>query len=126
MRLPCAAFLVLSSFSIAQKDHGKECECFRTNGSSAGYFTNHRFFDYRNIKDALSTAPDILKTPAGNTNAPATSDYLSSSAFTDDWEIQSWNNSDTLRQPPSDATALMINSASNVYIGMRFACSLRS
>lgn len=114
----CATLLgLLFSLVLAQKDNGNECDCFRTNGSSTGYFTNHQFYDFRNVSDALTQAPDVLTSPESTTDAPTSSSFLVSNAFTADWTIQSWNNTDTLGQAGSDASILMINSPNNVYIG---------
>ncbi len=123
---PVAAFqiatvfstLLLSSFCAAQKDNGQECDCFLTNGSSAAYFSYHRFFDYRNIPSSLTSAPPVITDEIDTKNAEATSPYFTDSSWTKDWAAQTWDNSDQLNTSDSDATILMINSQNNVYIGM--------
>jgi hypothetical protein len=111
-----ASLILLSSLSLAQKDNGEECSCFRTNGSSAAYFTNHQFFDYRNISSS-APVPPLIASDVETANANATSSYFSTDAFTQDWIIQKWNNSDQIGTANSDATTLMINSFNNIYIG---------
>jgi len=118
LRLIFACLALLSAVTVAQTDNANECSCFRTNGSSAGYFINHRFHDFRNIADTASQVPALIQNASGTTNAPATSDFLASDIFAVDWQTQSWNNTDTLGTGVTDATVLMINSQNNVYIGM--------
>jgi hypothetical protein len=117
MALPSSilAGLLLFSLTSAQTDNGNECSCFRTNGSSAGYFTYHRFFDYRNVAGASATPPAVISNENNATEAFATSDFFLNDAWTNDWTIQNWNNSDGMSS--TDATVLMINSPNNVYIG---------
>ncbi|TVY36039.1 hypothetical protein LSUB1_G005494 [Lachnellula subtilissima] len=55
--------ILLSSIlrlTFAQKDSGNECSCFRTNGSSAGYFTSHCFLDYRNVPSISPEVPALI------------------------------------------------------------------
>jgi hypothetical protein len=49
------------------------------------------------------------------TNAFATSQFFLEDAWTNDWTIQNWNNSDNVRS--SAASVFMVNSPNNVYIG---------
>ncbi|KAH8656611.1 glycoside hydrolase family 16 protein [Tricladium varicosporioides] len=109
-----AAILLFSSPAFAQKDNGDACSCFRTNATSAGYFTNHRFFDYRNVASAPTAVPSIITNATNSSNAYATSDFFVNTDWTKDWTTQKWNNSDSMSQ--GDATVLMVNSPNNVYI----------
>lgn len=119
-----AAYLFLFiSNTTAQKDNGEECSCFRTNGTSAGYFTSHHFYDYRNVTGA-SAVPDVITDANATTYAPPTSDFLTGGEFAADWIIETWNNSDQIGAAGSDATTLMVNSANNVYIGRGFSLSI--
>ncbi len=107
-------------------DNGHECSCFRTNSSSRGYFTYHRFHDWRNV--AQAAAPPTLATNASSaTNAFATSNYFQDTSWTSEWSIQTWNNSDTVStfSATSDATVLMVNSPNNIYIGMPHSATKR-
>jgi hypothetical protein len=116
-RLIPSSLLALSALTgtSAQTDNGNECSCFKTNGSSAAYFTYHRFHDFRNINSSLTANPDVLTDASSTTNADVTSEYFEAAPWTSDWDIQSWNNSDVMGD--NSATVLMINSANNIYIG---------
>jgi hypothetical protein len=106
----------LSALTAAQKDNGDECNCFRTNGSTVGYFAYHRFHDYRNVSVA-ATAPAALTGIANSTDAAVTSDFFATSQWTDDWSIQNWNNSASLGYGSDGGpTVFMVNSPNNVYI----------
>ncbi len=120
MALPSSLLAGTLLFSIprltfAQTDNGNECSCFRTNGSSEGYFTYHRFFDYRNVAGASAIPPTVISNASDATNALATSDFFINNAWMNDWTIQNWNNSDSFES--TDASILMVNSPNNVYIG---------
>ncbi|TVY24250.1 hypothetical protein LHYA1_G007020 [Lachnellula hyalina] len=109
--------ILLSSIlrlTFAQKDNGNECSCFQTNGSSAGYFTFHRFLDYRNIPSISPEVPALIPNITNATNAIATSDFFTNEAWRNDWAIQNWNNSDDVAS--GDSPTLRVNSANNVYI----------
>jgi hypothetical protein len=111
-----AIFLILPSLTIAQKDNANECDCFLTNETSSGYFTSHRFFDFRNVASAPSAAPTIVSSLPNITNSVYSSDFFTKDAWKNDWTIQNWTNSDSM--VTSGATVSMANSLSNVYIGM--------
>ncbi|PMD29551.1 glycoside hydrolase family 16 protein [Hyaloscypha variabilis F] len=116
MALPSSvlAGIFLFALTSAQKDNGNECSCFLTNGSSSGYFSYHRFHDFRNVAGASATPPTVISNENNATEAFATSDFFLSDAWQNDWQIQNWNNSDSMSA--SGATVLMINSANNIYI----------
>jgi len=117
MALPSSvlAGIFLFALTSAQKDNGNECSCFLTNGSSSGYFSYHRFHDFRNVAGASATPPTVISNENNATEAFATSDFFLSDAWQNDWQIQNWNNSDSMSA--SGATVLLINSANNIYIG---------
>jgi hypothetical protein len=124
MALPSSilAGILLSSIprlTSAQTDNGDECSCFRTNGSSKGYFAYHRFFDYRNVANASANPPTVISNTDNATNAYATSNFFLTNAWTNDWTVQNWNNSDSIQA--TDASILMVNSPNNVYIGPYFS-----
>ncbi|KAF4617966.1 hypothetical protein G7Y89_g15016 [Cudoniella acicularis] len=117
MALPSSiltAILLFSRLVSSQMDNAAECSCFRTNESSSGYFTNHRFLDYRNVAPVPSAVPNVITNITNATNALATSDFFVDSDWTQDWTVQNWNNSDSMES--SGATVLMVNSPNNVYI----------
>jgi len=72
---------------------------------------------------AGAAAPTVLSTIASTTNANTTSDYFASPQWTDDWNIQSWNNSGDLQD--GVAYVLRVNSANNIYIGSCHILHLR-
>ncbi|RDW84514.1 hypothetical protein BP6252_02104 [Coleophoma cylindrospora] len=120
MALIATSLLLLTTplLANAQTDNGNECSCFRTN-NTVNYFQFHRFYDYRNVDSSMisNPVPDAVTTASGAASAGVTNNYFQSNAFTQDWSIQTWNNSGNLGgQSGSDATILMVNSASNIYI----------
>ena len=100
---------------VAQKDNGEDCSCFRTDSASSGYFTYHRFHDFRTVAAASQTVPNLISNESDTSNALATSEFFSGQAWNNDWSTQNWNNSDSME---SGSGVLMVNSANNVYIGM--------
>ncbi|KAI1004608.1 hypothetical protein K3495_g3607 [Podosphaera aphanis] len=96
----------------AVKDNGKKCDCFRTTGPSAGYFTNHIFQDFRKLP--VSPVPPVLSTLQSTSNDSVTSKYFKSPDWTKNWVTQHWNNSDS--RDMTSATLLTVNTPSNVYI----------
>lgn len=111
--------LLLTTVTGAQKDNGNQCDCFQTNGTTAAYFQNHRFFDYRNIPSELTSTsqPAIISQVSDPKNKIASSSFFSAKSWTDDWDTQTWNNADVLNDSTSNANVLMAYSQSNVYIG---------
>lgn len=110
------ALSTLTDSTNVQIDNGNECSCFKTNGSSAAYFSYHRFHDFRNINSSQTSEPDVLTDANSTTNADVSSSYFDGDAWMADWEIQSWNNSVVIGD--DNATVLIINSANNIYIGV--------
>ncbi|KAF4927804.1 hypothetical protein CGCVW01_v002295 [Colletotrichum viniferum] len=90
------------------------CNCFLTN-TSESYFTNHLFYDFRNLGQ-YAGVPDIITSYNDSGNASVTSDYFKSDAWTSIWSIQSWNNSGNRGRSGNDATISMVNSPNNIYI----------
>ncbi|RYP70533.1 hypothetical protein DL769_004926 [Monosporascus sp. CRB-8-3] len=92
-----------------------QCQCYFTNGSNAHYFTKHKFFDFRSLSEHAGV-PEIIRDPWDGSHALATSDYFLSDEWTDNWTTQSWNNSELLESGANDASYLLVNSPSNIYI----------
>lgn len=115
--LTCLAIFSFLPFAKAQKDNGDQCDCFKTNGSSASYFKYHRFFDYRNVPSALTSQPAVVTQSSEDKNDVVTSSFFSDSLWTNDWDVQTWDNSESVSDSGSDAHALMRYSKNNVYIG---------
>lgn len=97
------------------KDNSNSCDCYITSGPDAGYFQYHRFFDFRNISSF--SGDYYLNTPANVTanqdqsTQNATSGYLQSTEFTNDWSMQSWS-----RNVSSVPSVSLVNSLQNIYV----------
>jgi hypothetical protein len=89
-----------------------QCGCYRNNDDTSTYFTNHRFFDFRNLGD-YAGVPAVVQDLESSPSAPVTSDYFKSTEWTSFWWLGSWNNSNNVR---NDSTVYMSNSPNNVYI----------
>lgn len=89
-----------------------QCGCYLTNGTVNGYFTEHKFFDFRSL-DQYQGIPNPLTDPDASANAQVTSNFFTSAEWNSSWSVQSWNNSGGAR---SDASIFMVNSPNNVYI----------
>ncbi|KAL7911042.1 glycoside hydrolase family 16 protein [Trichoderma velutinum] len=92
------------------------CDCFLSNGTQPSYFSNHMFFDFRNLtKDA--GVPALITNETLATIARPTSEYFSDDEWTSVWQLQGWSNSEGKGKGLSGAASvLMVNSPSNVYI----------
>jgi len=88
------------------------CDCYRTNGSIVDFFSDHRFFDFRNL-EKFQGVPKPIKDKEASAAAYATSDYFLTDEWNAFWATQSWNNSGGARE---DATVFMGNTPNNVYI----------
>ncbi|KAI8965153.1 glycoside hydrolase family 16 protein [Daldinia sp. FL1419] len=98
------------------------CHCYLTNGSSAKYFTNHKFFDFRNIANPRVPAP--INNRDGSTNAPVTNAYFNSANFTNTWSIQNWVDSGPIYNTYSKNDVYIesntdANPASRTYLTLR-------
>lgn len=96
------------------------CTCFRTNSSTANYFSHHSFFDFRTMGEYVHTPP-VLQDSQANINAPATNTFFSSANWTNMWQAQNWDNGALMKAnnsdvTGSDATLYMVNSPNNIYI----------
>ncbi|KAI0839957.1 glycoside hydrolase family 16 protein [Hypoxylon sp. FL0890] len=85
-----------------------QCHCFLTNGTTARYFSQHKFFDFRTIANPGVPAP--IDDRDGATNAPVTNAYFNSDNFTNTWSVQAWAGGS------SDATVWNTYSKNDVYI----------
>lgn len=96
------------------RDNSPDCDCYVVSGPSPGYFQYHRFFDFRNMPNEgdndFTNAPPLITEAEDQGLEPITSAYFNSSAFTDDWTIQTW-----VANTSADAPVQRINSAQNVY-----------
>ncbi|KAI5858265.1 carbohydrate-binding module family 1 protein [Durotheca rogersii] len=116
--LSLAAAVVAIAWAVRAQNYplvaDSRCNCYRTNATAPEYFAQHRFFDFRELGAyAGAGAPAAIEDPAASAAAPVTSRYFEEAAWTSAWAIQRWNNS---ARTDGDATALMVNSPSNVFL----------
>ncbi|KAM7223765.1 Concanavalin A-like lectin/glucanase domain containing protein [Rhypophila decipiens] len=118
-RLPalssCLLFL-LSALPLASGSptltEDSKCGCFVVNDTEASYFTKHKFFDFRGLTQ-YAGVPATITNPNDSGTAAVTSQYFTSTEWTDTWMVGNWNNSAGVRK---DSSVLMVNSPNNVYI----------
>ncbi|CAK7230995.1 hypothetical protein SCUCBS95973_007762 [Sporothrix curviconia] len=108
----------LTGFPLTTDD---KCTCYKTNSSTANYFANHKFFDFRGLGQYVRTPP-LITVESDNAGAPATSSLFTSANWTAMWQAQTWDNSNIIKinnsdVSGSDATILMVNTQNNIYIG---------
>ncbi len=117
----CLSSLVLLIISAptpiaADTVDDSRCNCYVSNTSDATYYSNHKFFDFRSLSQ-YQGKPQLLQDAVGATNAPLTSEFFNTDDWAKFWEVQNWNNSDSLGiSNTSSSTVLRINSRNNVYI----------
>lgn len=93
-----------------------QCDCYVTNGSSSAYFQYYRFYDFRDVQgpsNLYDTEPANVTDSQSSGTEPTQEGLLSSSAFTRDWNIQTWGRPAGPNHPVG-----MQNSKQNVYIRM--------
>ncbi|KAI2630985.1 glycoside hydrolase family 16 protein [Hypoxylon sp. NC1633] len=103
--------LCMAAYQAISNDR---CDCYLTDGSSSNWFSNHKFFDFRERSDDVHV-PAIIDSSTASSEASATNRYLQSDEWTDNWVLQSWDNAASLKSPQSDASVLMVHSPNNVY-----------
>ncbi|KAH7170227.1 putative xylanase 3 [Dactylonectria macrodidyma] len=92
------------------------CNCYLTNGTVPTYYSQHMFFDFRHLGN-YAGVPDPVRNQSRAARADTTSEYFDSDDWTSAWGIQDWSNRGTGGVSLSgDASVLMVNSPSNVYI----------
>ncbi|KAM7202354.1 Concanavalin A-like lectin/glucanase domain containing protein [Naviculisporaceae sp. PSN 640] len=118
-RLPAVSSLVLlllSTFPLVSGSptltEDSSCGCFVTNGTESSYFTKHKFFDFRSLTQ-YAGVPATITNPNESGTAAVTSQYFTSTEWTETWMVGNWNNSAGVRK---DSRVLMVNSPNNVYI----------
>ena len=118
MRLALTAVVsaLLSEVTAVDTVNDCSCDCFLTNGSQPMYLTQRALYDFRSLSQ-YAGAPNVINSSDGTASAPASSDYFTSTAWSDAWELQTWSNSKGDGQGLSgDAAVLMVNSLNNAYI----------
>lgn len=99
--------LGMASMALATPLAPRDCDCWRTEDSTA-VFTNYKLVDFRSLSQYAGSAPAAITTVDGNAAAGKTSDYFNSDAFSEMFGIQTWS--------LNSGTVDMVNSANNVYL----------
>ncbi|OJJ03149.1 hypothetical protein ASPVEDRAFT_133921 [Aspergillus versicolor CBS 583.65] len=89
------------------------CDCYLISGEDPGYFTNYKFWDFRNVR-----LPHNHSASETNTNSPLANTILwesetlplSESPFNTDWQTQSWSRNKTV-----DSIIPIVNSEFNAF-----------
>lgn len=89
------------------------CDCYLTNGSNSAYYTEHRFYDFRNLSP-YAGVPSLITDEYDAASAGNTSDYFASANWNSAWTPQSSNNSAQVKAKSS--LVLRVYSPNNVYI----------
>ncbi|KAK4165320.1 beta-glucanase [Cladorrhinum sp. PSN259] len=114
--LPISLLFFFSSLSLSQAQSltdDSKCGCYLLKSTNdTHFFTEHRFFDFRSLSQ-YAGVPPAIRDYQSSASAEMTSNYFTTSTWTDFWMLGSWNNSGGIRQ---DATVNMTNSPNNVYI----------
>lgn len=106
-------FVAADGSGIGQLVNDKGCDCYLTNGSNSAYYTEHRFYDFRNLS-AYSGLPSLITDQHATESAQNTSEYFASAEWNSAWTCQNFNNSRQVANGRSPV--LMIYSPNNVYI----------
>jgi hypothetical protein len=98
------------------KDNSANCDCYLTSGPDPSYFQCHRFWDFRNIPtdasgDDYSVAPPLVAEDENAGLEPVTCDYLNTTKWNSDWQIQNWASNASV-----DSPVMRVNSPQNVFI----------
>ncbi|KAM0436727.1 hypothetical protein ACHAPT_002438 [Fusarium lateritium] len=114
IRSLCLQLAVFSTVVRGASTGDDECDCYLTNGTNSAYYSQHKFFDFRDL-GKYAGVPDVIK--KASETGDVTSDYFESKDWDDSWGIQDWSNRESGRMSLSgDAAVLMVNSPNNIYI----------
>ena len=103
--MPCLQwFMLLASLflprCIADASPSASCECYTT--SQGTYFSNHRFWDWRN----LTTQANVFQAGSEPPNITINEDrqtvpdyYLNLPQFSNDWEVKTWRRNSSKDHP---------------------------
>ena len=94
------------------KDNSPGCSCYTTTGSTAAYFTYHRFHDFRALARTQVDIPSPVADGQDGGDEGSTNEFFDGPAWTADWRAQSWAKNAT-----ADGPVKLVNSPQNVYIG---------
>jgi len=112
-----AAYDYTTTANQTPKDNNANCSCYVVqtgkNSQTPEYFQYYRFFDFRNLPDAMNRAPPQINDTQIAGLEPTWQPHLfSSDAWNTDWAIQNWSKPAT-----EDFPVPMNNSLANVYLG---------
>ncbi|OAL50838.1 concanavalin A-like lectin/glucanase [Pyrenochaeta sp. DS3sAY3a] len=98
------------------KDNNGDCSCYVVktgqNSEASEYFQYYRFYDFRNLPDAMSSAPDLVdETQIAGLEPTWQPSTFNSDAWNTDWTIQNWS-----KKATDDFPVPMNNSLANIYI----------
>lgn len=114
-------FLLTAIERCAARNNGPQvedddCDCFLINSTNPTYYSKHMFFDFRNLKE-YAGVPDVVSDLEESSDRTTTSDYFADDDWTSVWQLQDWDNRlGNGKGLSKDATIVMVNSPSNVYI----------
>jgi hypothetical protein len=111
-----AASAYASTNNETPKDNNADCNCYVVqsgdNSQTPSYFQYYRFYDFRNLPDAMTKAPPLLNDSVIAAAQPAWQPSLfDSDAWNYDWGIQNWSKPAT-----DDFPTPMNNSLANIYL----------
>ncbi|KAJ0153436.1 putative transcriptional regulatory protein [Fusarium oxysporum f. sp. albedinis] len=92
-----------------------QCDCYLTDGIEPEYYTEHRFWDFRNLGE-YAEIPDTIAGENASAEADVTSKYFKKKEWKSFWSIQSWSNRRSHDTLAYGARFPMVNSANNIYI----------
>lgn len=111
-----ATYPYTSTQNETPKDNSPDCNCYVVksgdNSETPNYFQYYRFYDFRNLPDALSESPPLVNDSVIAGQQPIWQPSLfNSDAWNADWGIQNWSKPAT-----SDFPTPMNNSLANIYL----------
>ncbi|KAI0105233.1 concanavalin A-like lectin/glucanase domain-containing protein [Nemania sp. FL0031] len=66
----------------------RDCNCYKATANSSAFFSNRKFFDFRNIQNPMTPAP--INDRAADAAAVVTHPYFSTAEWTTTWGLQNW------------------------------------
>lgn len=111
-----ASYPYTSCQSETPKDNNADCDCYVVqsgdNSQTPMYFQYYRFYDFRNLPDAMKEAPPLVNESVVAGQQPVWQPSLfNSDAWNFDWGIQNWSKPAT-----EDFPVPMNNSMANIYL----------
>lgn len=112
-----AQYPYTSSDNETPRDNNANCTCYvvssGADANTPSYFQYYRFYDFRNLPDAMRQPPPLVNDTATAGLQPTWQPGLfNSAAWNDDWGLQNWSKPAT-----DDFPTPMNNSLANIYLG---------